>query len=258
MINHARTLLLNRDGADRPLPDFFLEELVEASFSAVSLPQFLRSVHTVLIGNSDNALANYRLRQYMKILHSTEFAEYVTALDPRVTYVNEKDMLATPFGPSYAALNGSPVALYFAGAVDSAQRLAHDWVVEVMDNVTVRSTYLQEPKEASVVVGSSSGLTDLIPMVGQPGFKIRLGSDTPLPVGAKWDVRFFTQPREDVANTFARLERLSETTLAALFPRRDPFNVFRELWKKHFMLQYKMSGLLLAYVYHAEEARAGG
>jgi hypothetical protein len=257
VINHARTLLLNRSGNGRPAPDFFLEELVEDSFSAVALPPFLRIVYDTLIGSSDNALANYRLRQYMKILHSTEFAEYVLALDPRITYLNEKNILSELFGPSYVNLNGS-TTLYLSGRVKSEQRLEHDWVVEVIDNTTVKSIYLQENRSSSVIVGSSSGLSDLIPMTGQPEFQARIGSDVPLTAGTKWHVKFFLQPSEDLADALARMEKLSEVTLAALFPRRDPFNTFRDLWKKHFMLQYRMSGLLLAYAYHAEEARVRG
>ena len=118
MINQGRTLLLNRDGFNRPLPTYFLEEYVDPLFKALSIPAELQSVYEVLVGTlADNAYANFRMRQYMLILHSTEFAEYVTALDPRVTYLEDRTAVDTLFSSSAAALNNlaTPIPVSFSG-----------------------------------------------------------------------------------------------------------------------------------------------
>src|SRR5512137_2784346 len=90
MINHARTLLLNKDGNKRPGADFYLEEFVDPSFRALSYSQELTELRAVLVGRSpDDGYLNFRLRQYMTLLDSTEFVSYVTALDKRITYTGQ-------------------------------------------------------------------------------------------------------------------------------------------------------------------------
>ena len=87
MINHVRTLLLNRgrDGTPRTSPG---EEYVPPTFAPRALTTPLRTAFTTLYGGDpDRLMLNYRLRQLTALLHSTELEEYVLAKDPRVTYL---------------------------------------------------------------------------------------------------------------------------------------------------------------------------
>ena len=85
MYNHLRTLLLNRaavEPATHPA-----SELVPAAFQSIALPAYLKGIRALLFGsNPDVDMLNYRLAQYMPLLHCTELEEYVLAMDSRITY----------------------------------------------------------------------------------------------------------------------------------------------------------------------------
>jgi hypothetical protein len=95
MINHIRTLLLNRPREiDQDLPG---EEYVPGDFKEVTgLPDAVRKARRILFGSKpDRYMLNYRLRQIMAALHSTELAEHVLDADSRVTYWPPRDDLYT-------------------------------------------------------------------------------------------------------------------------------------------------------------------
>jgi hypothetical protein len=81
MINHARSLLVNRHHDGRGA------EYVPQEYRVRCLTQKpLGEIWDVLFGDADAAGRNYRARQLMTILHSTDLAQYVYDMDPRVTY----------------------------------------------------------------------------------------------------------------------------------------------------------------------------
>lgn len=85
MINHARTLLLNVNSATH-MPGTLGEEYVPP-YTAIKLPAFLQLPYKIIFGtNPDRVFLNYRAAEIMRLLHQTELAEFVYALDPRVTY----------------------------------------------------------------------------------------------------------------------------------------------------------------------------
>lgn len=87
MINHARTLLLNRRASDNHITTDTAAEFVPAEFFPVNFTNELRLVRRVLFGsNPDQRFINLRIRELMGYVHQTEFAHYVYDLDPRVTY----------------------------------------------------------------------------------------------------------------------------------------------------------------------------
>lgn len=87
MINHARTLLLNRRARDNHITADTAAEFVPAEFFPVNLTNELRLLRRVLFGsNPDQRFINLRIRELMGYVHQTEFAHYVYDLDPRVTY----------------------------------------------------------------------------------------------------------------------------------------------------------------------------
>jgi hypothetical protein len=87
MINHIRTLLLNRDGDHGYGYDYPGEEFVLPTFRAKTVPTFLKGALRSLFGsNPDRLYLNYRMRQIASLLHSTELEEFVVLPDSRVTY----------------------------------------------------------------------------------------------------------------------------------------------------------------------------
>lgn len=263
MINHARTLLLNRPGNNRPDPLYFLEEFVDSAFIPAKLSGVLKQLADILVDpDSDNAFANFRLWQYMKILHSTEFAAYVTNLDPRITYLTDRSVASSQEATSFTAANpqASGVQLYFSGQVEPsspAPRLFRSWEIEIITPLFVRSTSLQEFSVRDTTVTVSGGLSSEIPMAGQNDFFARIVSD-PLPIGAKWLVETFARPSGDLTDLLAPLEDVVSSNGVFLFTRQEPFKTFGDLWKKHNILAYRMSGLLLAHIYQVEKVRTNG
>jgi hypothetical protein len=86
MINHARTLLLNKN-RDRMHYSDYGYEYVPAAFRPVTLPSTLSTLRQLLFGtNPDNYFLNFRVNELLSYIHATELAEYVYRLDPRVTY----------------------------------------------------------------------------------------------------------------------------------------------------------------------------
>jgi hypothetical protein len=85
MINHARTLLLNV-GSGTYAPGVLGEEYIP-TYTPIKLPPFLQLPHKILFGtNPDRVFLNYRAAELLRLLHQTELAEFLYALDPRVTY----------------------------------------------------------------------------------------------------------------------------------------------------------------------------
>lgn len=89
MINHARTLLLNQTPAEGAACEYIPRDYV-----AKKLPTYLQDIWNILFGPAADTYArNYRARQLLTILHSTDtdLVEYVVELDPRVTYMPVTD-----------------------------------------------------------------------------------------------------------------------------------------------------------------------
>lgn len=86
MINHARTLLLNRPGKFY-MPGIVGEEYISPNYSAVKVPSYIITPHRILFGSDpDRVFANFRAWELLSFIHETELAEFIYALDPRVTY----------------------------------------------------------------------------------------------------------------------------------------------------------------------------
>jgi len=86
MINHARTLLINKPRSRMHYSDYGYE-YVPKSFKPVALTPTLMTLHKILFGvTPDNYFINFRADEILSYIHSTELAEYVYKLDRRVTY----------------------------------------------------------------------------------------------------------------------------------------------------------------------------
>lgn len=85
MINHARTLLLNISPQSYNA-DMLGEEYIPP-FIPSPLPAYLQFAHRTLFGsNPDKVFLNFRAYELLNLIHSTELAEFIFALDPRITY----------------------------------------------------------------------------------------------------------------------------------------------------------------------------
>ena len=257
--NQARTLLLNVSSVDQPTADFYGQEYVAPGYAAVQLPSGLQTVRRALFGGDpDMAGLNYSVWQYMRILHSTEFAEYVLALDDRITYLNRKSLVDITYGP---IVDPDDTALQFAGTPDlgdASGRLIDRWQITrpTPESFTILNYRLgrQETYYPTFVAGVSNYMA----MVGHTDYRVRLLED--YAVGSVWQVEYLAAAgaEMDVISRAAQLSNIGVEAYTELFPNRDPFKLFKELWERHDLLPYKLSGALLALIYQTEEIRVGG
>jgi len=258
MINHARTLLLNKDGDKRPEPTYFLEEYVDPYYRALNFPHYLLNIQDVLMGvNPDNAFSNYRLWQYMKLLHSTSLASYVYALDRRVTYLRERSALSGFQNPAGVLLEGAPSELYFLGEIETANTstMSYSWTVELLSGYVARVIDLKTFQLQDTMFTVYEGLSSPVAFPGQPGFAMKISNPTD---GSKWLVSAFLPPTEGLPEIAARLEGLEGGALSTLFLGGAPYKGFKDIWENYPGIQESLSALILAWVYRAEEVRRSG
>lgn len=264
MINHARTLLLNKSGAMRPPVDYFLEEYIPEDFTPVVLTGGLVRAHDVLIGrNADKAFENYRAWSLMRILHSTELASYVTALDPRVTYLRERDVTRL-YGTSALARNGAAtgVAVYQVGtptATFSGQKIHFRWVVTATDPNSVQILDMEAPGEMTTTVSGSSNLTNPVSLPNQPTMDIRIGA-YPLPTGASWEVSTLIAPTEDMSELVTKLESSGADVLADVLgsSTAEPYATCKDIWDTSALTMHRLAAFTLAFIYRVEAVRTRG
>lgn len=159
MINHARTLLLNRRARDNHITTDTAAEYVPTEFFPVNLTNELRLVRRVLFGsNPDQRFINLRLRELMGYVHQTEFAQYVYDLDPRVTYwPSQPDDFkdAARSEVIVTQLFGDPQKLNVVGEFQpdhSAGKAMHSYTVTVgTQTMSMRTMSLEAPTNSNLV-----------------------------------------------------------------------------------------------------------
>lgn len=266
MINHARTLLLNRDSASFPGYQFPGEQVVPTNYRAINLPSYLNRLRERLFGSDpDRAMLNYRLAQYLKMIHSGQYVSYLTDLDNRVTYLdpNRRDLFDNAsFTPNVRQISGaSSPAVYLQGgpvSPDVVGRLYRRYTVEYLDpdfRVTVSAP---ANTTTDITPAFTNGLSNQVPL-GDSGYGLLIGQ-TNLNAGDKWLIDFFLRPTWSLGEIALTLRSIGEPTLLQLFgvTKEEPYQTFRNLWEKNQDTTDSLTGLLLATIYRTEEVRTRG
>lgn len=256
MINHVRTLLLNRrrDGYG---PDAPGEEYVPTTFTPRRLSGALATAHSLLFGsNPDRLFLNYRLRQVMGLLHATELEEFILADDNRITYPipPNPNFFAGVFGPTIAEGNDHTLHLRGEAACNEGPghcqyewRLTLDGDEAVVTQVTpVRSTQ-------RVAFTVTNNLSTEIPLHGSE----ILARFTDAPDATSWKITVRTRPFTDLGVVLYNLETvLSEAGAAAIFtPAPEGIDsTLRNIWDGHQLSAYRYAALLLAMARRIDEA----
>jgi len=167
MINHIRTLLLNKESyANRALPG---EEYVPPTFKPRYEPSAVRKFRQVVFGyDPDRYMLNYRLYQFMALLHSSELVDYITAIDHRLTYNPQRNAFPDDlFGISSVPLGDTTGSLDVFGIYTANEirgRLYEAWQVAsslVVETIAGCDAYLvAEPKPTAEVDALLYGPTE--------------------------------------------------------------------------------------------------
>ncbi len=257
MINHTRTLLMNIDG-HLPVPDWAKgEELVDPGYRAVNVPTFVDEVRSRLFGSDpDRAMLNYRLAQYMPMLHATELVSYVTRMDRRITYVNtvRTDLTASDFftpvvepivvGTTQITVIGQPPVPDITG------KMRHEYVVELLDAST--ANVVERAPHYNVTQFTLTG--ESLPL-GKSGYFVTLaGTHTP---GTSYRVSFNARPTWELGDIVETFNEIGEPTLLGLFGlgRVAPYETYRNLFYTRRELPYRLGAVLMAVAQRTDEAR---
>jgi hypothetical protein len=263
MLNHARTLLLNIDGDNNPGPTFFGEEAVPGDFRVLELPSFLVAIRQQLFGSSpDRSMMNYRLWQFLRVLHATEdLAQYVTAFDPRITYVDSQrtDLFdQESFQPEITQLTGAQATLSpqdGPASPDIRGRVYHQYLVEIITSATVRVTQSTVPVKQEIVPYTfTDGLSSRVDLFDS-GWGVLLGTNS---AGTSWKFTVRNRPTFDLGQLVVMLGRIGEPVLLELFGLApdEPFKTFKNLWEENDEIPFKLGGLLLALITRTDEVRS--
>jgi hypothetical protein len=269
MINHARTLLMNVPSLEY-FPDTLGEELVPPLYEPVVLPGSLRNVRRLLFGSTpDRHMLNYRCRQLLGLVHSCELAEFVTDLDPRVTYDFADEPYFDPLlfratAESLVVPSGASAEIYLFGHADLPDRsgLMHrTWTIEIIDADTLEirqpGNHFPVSQEYTVSGGLSSRQT--IPGTNF-SFQFRDSVFTPSQ-GPQFRVESLARPQTSLGSLMASVGLLGDETLAALFGittpagRQEPLQTFRRLYENHYSVAHRLGAVALALIYQTEALR---
>ena len=255
MINHARTLLLNQTSKGRPRLGEHGEEFIPTNFGPKSLPPHLKTIRQILLGSfGDPTYQNYRLAQYMSMLHSYPmFEELVLGYDPRITYTPGEwglDQLGT--GVSASAITPTAMTISVSGDPkpdDALGRLANTWFVTTESGPQVRVTNYRDKSEfvePVTVTGQQSSQFEI--GFGLSGhFIVPAGT---WQTGITWTVMSVTRPGRSLTDI---LDTINESNLSAaeeIFPSTsDPY---RSKWKKGHNIVEQLGGLIAGWIRAAE------
>jgi len=257
MFNHVRTLLLNQDGANSPTKEFFAEELVPPEYVAVDTTGYLDTVLNILFGaNSDRAMRNYRLRQFMSILHATELEKHVMEFDPRITYkATDRDLITYQYGLFATQTQGTSNNLLFTGeqaVIDALGTMDFMFVIDVSPASTIVRRHIPTAREKSY---DPPTLQSPVPLSGT-GFGFSLTNNVSK---SQFVVEGRLQPQWCLGSIVAMLRNIGEPVLIQIFGLGDdePYVTLRNLWQRHPETAYQLGAILLAVAYRMERLRNG-
>ena len=254
MINHARCLLVNQS-ANVQAPDGCPgEELIDPSFTAVTLPTYLQQIRTILFGgNPDRCMLNYRAAQLLGLVGATELQQYVVAFDPRLTYPSATDLLSDgAFNPRVITYGGDAVAIQGEPSVpDQWGRCYFEFDLTLTGSTVQLTEQSPEQQNRFCSVTFADGLSSAVPL-GDSGYSILVPQN-----GQAWKVTCFNRPQWDMGQLVPALEIIGEAVLLQLFGVKPTgsYKSFYDCWSLHKSYAYRLAAIVMALVYRTEEIR---
>jgi hypothetical protein len=253
LINHVRTLLLNRRREGHRLTEAG-EEYIPAEYVPKTLTAALRLIHSSLFGgNPDRLFLNYRMRQIMQLIHATPLAGDLLVDDPRITYLPFKDdFFDGVFRTHVVQIAGTArqfdiIGEHVSNMGTGLSRQVWDVIVEADDEVTV-------VKRRGVVTTAVTSVVDDSPveLIGS-GLRLFLhGAEE----GTQLRIESFARPAFDVATVLSGTAAvLGQHGIDDIFPpiATGPVAVWKRIWNDHPDAMMKFAAMLLATAYRTAQ-----
>ncbi len=266
MINHARTLLMNRSGANQSLAGLG-EEHIPDTFKAQALPGWLKSYHAAVFGAApDNTYLNFQVDRLLRLVHKTDYESYLFGQDSRITYApraesafNEVDYALTWSTSDPFIVGVNRVGDLIASAAQGRMHYQWSLVLAAGGAVTVTNLRSQETASVNAFNASTPQLSSLIPL---PGYDISVKLDLLTGAAAAWTgtayVNTLLRPTEELHSIVSRVASLAAFR-NNLFgtDRVEPYLTFSGLWDQDTFPE-KLAGFVLALIYRLEAYRVSG
>lgn len=257
MVNHIRTLLLNRS-SDRLNPGCDWAQYVDPEFSPTGLPQYLLTPWKTIFGDDpDPWRLNWQGAKLTNLLHLSELSPYMTAFDSRISYQvpTRIEDLELPVTTVYAA-NGNAEDLVLSGApgANSALgRMKYDFRLSRTGASSAVLRDLYRLRDTQVDLRFSGGRSQLIPLGGSGTSAVVQDSA----IDDSWDVSIVATPQQDLTEVVSSLESLPAEYLSQVFYGRtwEPVKSFYNLWTDSRGFALKLGAFLLAWAWRLEVLR---
>ena len=247
LVNHVRTLLLNRQKEGARLSDYG-EEYISEEFVPRLLNRPISRVHQILFGQRpDRLFLNYRMRQIMKMMHATPLSEDITAYSPRLSYLPFKDdLFDTAFRTTVKQLAGTAHITHIAGTykADMGNGVAEQvWDVTVLSPGYVMVTRRRFPALTQLVVVDDENTAILL-----PGSELLFYLHD-APPGYLAQITATAKPQFNIAELLGQMINIAgETGLADIFPPQaeEPVVTWHNIYRNSHEAPMKFTALLLA------------
>lgn len=237
------------------------EEYVPSNFRTLVIPQELARVRNLLFSpDPDRAMLNYRLRQYLTLLHTTELEQYVLALDPRVTYwpLHDTNLFKeTTFGTVITLTGGSSTwSIGIVGnptKIKNSTQLRKVWKVDVLSGSSVRVTLLTQGGGISISGYTlTNNISNNIPLIGSDLSFNLTGGTTSYP---SWEVRHVARPLLELPDVYVGLKAGTDSAVQSLFSAdTEPYRTCKRLWLlDQGPIAHKLGAVVLALGYKLNE-----
>lgn len=215
MVNHLRTLLINRAAASLAFGPGY--QHVPADFVSVRETDAVQQARRHLFGASpDSLMLHYRVQQLLRVLETSRFADHITLYDNRLTTDNQQVWEDSLFGPSVTKRLVGASDPFFSGSQtspDASGICVHRFDVEFDPPDTVR---IRRGPGGVVVeerqVASSAGMT-LPTELPETGYRISCPSEE----AGRWIVQTSERPTTGPKDWLASIRSLSHERTLELF-----------------------------------------
>lgn len=230
------------------------EEYIPADFIPRVVSRPLALIRLTMFGsNPDRLFLNYRMRQFMQLLHATQLSVDVTSTDPRITYLPFKsDLFDSAFKVTIAQPTGQNRQFDVIGtptANMSSGFSQQSWNISVGDAGLVTVVKRRGASESNAFYLTAD---TPVPLAGSD-LKIFLHG---APSGTQLSVESTVRPVMDVADVLnGTAAAIGQYGVAEIFPTMpsEPVATWKRIWDTHPHSTMKFAAMLLAIAYRTAQ-----